>query len=109
MSELDYGKLWSFLRNRLQQGMNIEQDARSGAYQSYEHLSARLDEAAREQVTKFKAQFPIARVIDESCAHADTETFIVGDCGAVQWCRVCGALRDDDGWRAPSRVDEGKD
>lgn len=42
------------------------------------------------------------------CAHADAETFVTGDCGAVEWCRVCGALRDDDGWRAPSGVDKRK-
>lgn len=40
---------WSFLRRLLEQGRAIEQDNQAGRYPTYEHLSARLDEAARER------------------------------------------------------------
>jgi hypothetical protein len=40
---------WSLMRRVLEQGMAIERDDRGGKYETYEHLSARLDEAARER------------------------------------------------------------
>lgn len=40
---------WSFLRAVLEQGMAIQQDYTAGKYPDYEHLSARLDGAARER------------------------------------------------------------
>ena len=52
------GHLWSFLRDVLRQGTNIEQDNQNGAYKSYEEFSARLDAAARERVDQFKERFP---------------------------------------------------
>jgi len=41
--------LWSFLRAVLDQGMAIQKDYEVGQFSTYEHLSARLDEAARER------------------------------------------------------------
>lgn len=40
---------WSFFRRLLEQGMAIQRDDAAGKYPTYEHLSARLDEAARER------------------------------------------------------------
>lgn len=48
------GELWSFFRSVLGQGMAIQQDYASGKYPSYEHLSARLDTAARERVEEYQ-------------------------------------------------------
>lgn len=50
---MDEGKLWSFFRSILSQGISIEQDAQAGRYKSYEELSARLDAAARERLDEF--------------------------------------------------------
>jgi len=49
------GELWSLLRNVLNQGMAIQMDNANGKYPSYEHLSARLDEAARERLGELEA------------------------------------------------------
>jgi hypothetical protein len=41
--------VWSFCRTLLSQGMAIQQDYETGKYRTYEEVSARLDEAARER------------------------------------------------------------
>lgn len=51
----DDGEFWSFLRNVLEQGGAIRLDYDAGKYPSYEHYSARLDEAARERADKWCA------------------------------------------------------
>jgi len=56
---MDEGKLWSFLRSVLDQGRAIDQDYRGGKYSSYEAMSARVDEAARERVEQFKERFGV--------------------------------------------------
>ncbi|MGH8217377.1 MAG: hypothetical protein ACREUT_02220 [Steroidobacteraceae bacterium] len=50
---IDEGRLWSFLRDVLRQGGAIEADSVAGKYESYEHLSAHVDEAARKRVEEF--------------------------------------------------------
>jgi hypothetical protein len=55
---MDEGKLWSFFRDMIRQGANIEQDCQNGAYKSFEEFSARIDAAARERVEQFKQRFP---------------------------------------------------
>lgn len=50
---LEPGELWSFFRLLLEQGGAIQQDYNAGRFPSYEHYSARLDQAARERVDKF--------------------------------------------------------
>ncbi len=40
---------WSLVRSILEQGAAIQQDYEAGKYPSYEHYSARVDEAARER------------------------------------------------------------
>lgn len=47
------GKLWSFFRRLMTQGGDIQMDYNAGKYPSYEHYSARLDEAARERTDEF--------------------------------------------------------
>ncbi len=47
--------LWSFLRNVLMQGAAIEQDSVQGRFETYEHFSARMDEAAREREAELLA------------------------------------------------------
>lgn len=60
---MDDGELWSFFRRALAQGAAIEYDYRcQDIYQTYEHYSARLDEAARERVKQFR----------EECADVDS-------------------------------------
>lgn len=49
------GQLWSFLRDVLSQGGDIQCDYHAGKYRCYEEYSARLDAAARERVTKLRA------------------------------------------------------
>lgn len=51
--ERDAGEVWSMLRRVLEQGAAIQQDYAAGKYASYEHYSARVDEAARERVPEF--------------------------------------------------------
>ena len=46
LTEID----WSWIRGVLLQGTSIQQDYHAGLYPTYEHYSARLDEAAREIV-----------------------------------------------------------
>lgn len=58
---MDDGELWSFFRRVLDQGRAIAMDERAGKYPTYEHLSARMDEAARERVKLFR----------EECADVD--------------------------------------
>jgi hypothetical protein len=48
--------LWSFLRNVLEQGCAIQLDYEAGNFASYEHYSARLDEAARERESQLAAE-----------------------------------------------------
>jgi hypothetical protein len=50
---VDEGRLWSFLRDVLSQGMAIEKDMQNGAYPSYEHFSAHIDEVARKRAAEF--------------------------------------------------------
>lgn len=52
---------WGFLRNVLNQGMAIQMDYQGGKYETYEHLSARLDEAARERCDQMVAAINNAR------------------------------------------------
>ena len=40
---------WSLVRSILKQGAAIQQDYEAGKYPSYEHYSARVNEAARER------------------------------------------------------------
>ena len=47
--QIDEGKLWSFLRDVLSHGMAIEKDLQAGAYPSYEHFSAHIDDVARKR------------------------------------------------------------
>jgi hypothetical protein len=47
--------LWSLIRAVLEQGYAIAKDDAAGKYPTHEHLSARLDEAARERETEFEA------------------------------------------------------
>lgn len=58
---MDDGELWSFFRRVLEQGRAIAMDEAAGKYPTYEHLSARLDEAARERVEQYR----------QECADAD--------------------------------------
>lgn len=51
------GELWSLIRRVLEQGTAIEQDNFAGRFPSYEHLSIRLDAAARERIDEFMALF----------------------------------------------------
>lgn len=51
---IDAGKLWSFLRRVMDQGGAIQMDYQAGKYESYEHYSARLDEAARERTDELE-------------------------------------------------------
>lgn len=53
---IEEGRLWSFLRYVLERGRDI-QAAYVGGSESYEHLSARVDLAARELSDKFTAKF----------------------------------------------------
>lgn len=53
------GELWSLIRRVLDQGTAIQQDYAAGKYPTYEHLQARLDEAARERVPAFLAIYGV--------------------------------------------------
>lgn len=46
---------WSFIRRVLEQGAAIQQDYAAGKYPTYEHYSARIDEAARERLATISA------------------------------------------------------
>lgn len=46
---------WSFCRTLLEQGRAIQQDNDAGKYPTYEHLSARVDDAARERADEITA------------------------------------------------------
>lgn len=48
-------RMWSFVRSVLSQGTSIQQDYMAGKYPTYEHYSARLDEAGRERADGFSA------------------------------------------------------
>ncbi len=50
---LGQGEIWSLFRVLLSQGCDIQQDYDAGKYPTYEHYSARVDEAARERTDKF--------------------------------------------------------
>lgn len=56
LERVNEGELWSFIRTLLSQGCAIQQDYQAGKYETYEHYSARLDEAARERVDQFMAK-----------------------------------------------------
>ena len=49
----DEGKVWSFCRKLIEQGRAIQQDDAAGKYPTYEHLAARVDDAARERAAEF--------------------------------------------------------
>ena len=51
------GKLWSWIARVLGQGAAIQQDYAAGKYETYEHYSARIDEAARERADQFMSEF----------------------------------------------------
>lgn len=50
----DDGRLWSMLRNVLEQGAAINMDYAGGKYRSYEEYAARIDVAAHERVGLFR-------------------------------------------------------
>jgi len=69
---MDEGKLWSLIRNVLQQGAAMQLDSASIAYETY---SARLDFAASERVAEFMKlaaapPAPVVEVTDEQCVQA---------------------------------------
>ncbi len=68
---MDDGELWSFFRRVLDQGRAIEMDNAAGKYPTYEHLSARLDEAARERVKQFRQE---CADVDDTGDSSQTET-----------------------------------
>ena len=53
LEAIDQGEVWSLFRRIIEQGGAIQQDYAAGKYPSYEHYSARLDEAARERADTF--------------------------------------------------------
>jgi hypothetical protein len=74
---------WSFCRTLLMQGTAIQQDADVGKYPTYEHQSARVDEAARERAEVLDALVAavearaVARREAGEMQHPDTERFRV--------------------------------
>lgn len=50
----DDGRLWSMLRNVLEQGAAINMDYAGGKYKTYEEYAARIDVAAHERVDLFR-------------------------------------------------------
>lgn len=85
------GNAWSFLRSVLEQGRAIAMDDAAGKYPSYEHLSARIDEAARERADELLKLFSqpaaseardaeidfdkLPRSVIDACSHAIRREF----------------------------------
>lgn len=70
--------LWSFLRNVLEQGAAINQDNMAGKFPTYEHWSARMDEAARERADQLETHMLDAGMLRRTSSQ-------LGDT-----CEVCG-------------------
>jgi hypothetical protein len=79
---------WSFCRTLLMQGTAIQQDADVGKYPTYEHQSARVDEAARERAEVLDAVVAavearaVARERGRECAWTQR--------GTASWDTQCG-------------------
>lgn len=54
--QIDEGKLWSFLRDCINQGTYIQMDVANGQYLTTDALHAHLDHCARERVEQFAAR-----------------------------------------------------
>lgn len=70
--------LWSLLRAVLEQGAAINQDSMAGKYPTYEHWSARMDEAARERADELEQA--LTAELDRLRAQLDA---IWGNCRVV--------------------------
>lgn len=87
-------ELWSFLCKVLSQGGAIQQDYNAGHYPSYEHYSARLDEAARERADQL-APLIAAAIKQAECRVQNNQVACVSCHQPVQ-VTALNAIRCDD-------------